>query len=158
MKPAVHGNGRLKLNGNTNTVTAGSKVPFPPLLGSQLDWYSLFRIIEGVAQGMYCLHEQGIVHLDLKPSNVLLDSDMNPKIVDFGISELLHDNKGDAHCSAAWEAREDGRMDELFDPELLGDESQLMEIKRCIEVALLCTQFDQADRPPMEEFFRCYMD
>jgi len=61
--------------------------------GSGLDWSSLFQIIEGVAQGMHCLHEQGIVHLDLKPSNVLLDSDMNPKIIDFGISEVLNDNE-----------------------------------------------------------------
>ena len=61
--------------------------------GFGLRWSSLFQIIEGVAQGMHCLHEQGIVHLDLKPGNVLLDSDMNPKIIDFGISEVLHDNK-----------------------------------------------------------------
>lgn len=26
-----------------------------------------------------------------------------------------------------------------------------MEFKRCVEVALLCTQFDRADRPPMED-------
>ena len=61
--------------------------------GFGLRWSSLFQIIEGVAQGMHCLHEQGIVHLDLKPGNVLLDSDMNPKIIDFGISEVLRDNK-----------------------------------------------------------------
>ena len=43
-------------------------------------------------------------------------------------------------------------MDELFDPALYyNDESQLMEIKRCVEVALLCTQRDRADRPPMED-------
>lgn len=69
--------------------------------GSRPDWYFLFRIIEGVAQGMHCLHEQGIVHLDLKPSNVLLDSDMNPKIIDFGISEVLHDNKSGIHYYTA---------------------------------------------------------
>ncbi|CAO2150066.1 unnamed protein product [Urochloa humidicola] len=57
-----------------------------------LDWSSLFRIIKGVAQGMHCLHEQGIVHMDIKPSNVLLDSHMNPKITDFGVSEVLNDN------------------------------------------------------------------
>jgi len=43
-------------------------------------------------------------------------------------------------------------MDELFDPALYNnDESQLIEIKRCVEVALLCTQCDRADRPPMED-------
>ncbi|KAF8665919.1 hypothetical protein HU200_054004 [Digitaria exilis] len=42
-------------------------------------------------------------------------------------------------------------MDELFDTELFGDESQLMEITRCLEIALLCTQFDPADRPHMED-------
>ena len=68
--------------------------------GFGLRWSSLFQIIEGVAQGMHCLHEQGIVHLDLKPSNVLLDSDMNPKIIDFGISQVLNDNKSDTHGSA----------------------------------------------------------
>ena len=47
-----------------------------------------------------------------------------------------------------------GRMDELFVPELLGDEPQLKEIKRCVEVALLCTQFDRADRPHMEDVLR----
>ena len=31
--------------------------------------------------------------MDMKPSNVLLDSDMNPKIIDFGISEVLNDNE-----------------------------------------------------------------
>ena len=60
--------------------------------GFGLRWSSLFQLIEGVAQGMHCLHEQGIVHLDLNPGNVLLDSDMNPKIIDFGISEVLRDN------------------------------------------------------------------
>jgi len=31
--------------------------------------------------------------MDMKPSNILLDSDMNPKIVDFGISQVLNDNQ-----------------------------------------------------------------
>ncbi|CAL4978880.1 unnamed protein product [Urochloa decumbens] len=67
---------------------------------TQLGWSSLFRIIKGVAQGMHCLHEQGIVHVDIKPSNVLLDSDMNPKIADFGVSEVLNDNQ--ITCVNGW--------------------------------------------------------
>ena len=42
-------------------------------------------------------------------------------------------------------------MDELFDLAPYDDVSQLMEIKRCVEVALLCTQCDRADWPPMED-------
>ena len=56
---------------------------------SQLDWSSVFCIIEGIAQGLHYLHEQRIVHLDVKPANILLDSDMNPKLTDFGIARTL---------------------------------------------------------------------
>ena len=59
---------------------------------SQLDWSSVFCIIEGIAQGLHYLHEQRIVHLDVKPANILLDFDMNPKLIDFDLAILLDDN------------------------------------------------------------------
>ncbi|CAN6214880.1 unnamed protein product, partial [Urochloa humidicola] len=45
----------------------------------------------------------------------------------------------------AWEAWEAGRLEEEFDPALF-DEYQLVEIKRCIVVGLLCAQMNRADR------------
>ncbi|CAL4903393.1 unnamed protein product [Urochloa decumbens] len=54
--------------------------------GPQLDWSTRFRIILGVAEGLVYLHGGHILHLDLKPGNIRLDSVMNPKIGDFGIS------------------------------------------------------------------------
>ena len=60
---------------------------------SQLAWCSIFRIIEGIAQGVQYLHEEHVVHMDVKPSNILLDSNMNPKITDFNISMVLHDGE-----------------------------------------------------------------
>ncbi|XXG54535.1 hypothetical protein AAC387_Pa03g2386 [Persea americana] len=56
-----------------------------------LNWAQRFHIIEGVASGQYYLHEkwqQVIVHLDIKASNILLDSEMNTRIGDFGLARL----------------------------------------------------------------------
>ncbi|CAO2142673.1 unnamed protein product [Urochloa humidicola] len=57
--------------------------------GSNINWSSRFRIIKGIANGIHYLHQQHVVHSDLKPSNILLDSDMDPKISDFGIARIL---------------------------------------------------------------------
>jgi L1 cell adhesion molecule like protein len=48
----------------------------------------------------------------------------------------------------AWDARQAGGMTQLLEPSLF-DTPQLKEIERCVEVGLLCTQFDPADRPDM---------
>ncbi|XP_066338526.1 uncharacterized protein [Miscanthus floridulus] len=59
-------------------------------LGNQpIDWPSLFRLIQGIAKGVHYLHEQRVVHLDLKPKTILLDHDMTPKINDFGTAREL---------------------------------------------------------------------
>ena len=48
--------------------------------------------IIGISIGMKYLHDNGIVHRNLKPSNVLLDENLYPKIADFGTSWLLDEN------------------------------------------------------------------
>ncbi|KAE9608878.1 hypothetical protein Lal_00020441 [Lupinus albus] len=58
---------------------------------SFLGWQKLHEITLGIAKGIEYLHQgcdQRIVHFDIKPQNVLLDSTFTPKICDFGLSKL----------------------------------------------------------------------
>uniref|UniRef100_A0A0D9X6S7 Protein kinase domain-containing protein n=1 Tax=Leersia perrieri TaxID=77586 RepID=A0A0D9X6S7_9ORYZ len=56
-----------------------------------LNWEKLYDILVGIAQGLDYLHRwcnHHLVHLDIKPQNILLDQDFRPKISDFGLAKL----------------------------------------------------------------------
>ncbi|RYR18620.1 hypothetical protein Ahy_B03g063240 isoform C [Arachis hypogaea] len=61
----------------------------------RLDWRKRSIICMGTARGLAFLHEElvpHIVHRDIKASNILLDTDFNPKIGDFGLAKLFPDD------------------------------------------------------------------
>ncbi|KAJ4778741.1 Concanavalin A-like lectin protein kinase family protein [Rhynchospora pubera] len=56
-----------------------------------LNWTQRFNIIKGVASSLLYLHEESeqvVVHRDVKASNVLLDSELNGRLGDFGLARL----------------------------------------------------------------------
>uniref|UniRef100_A0ACD6A3A6 Uncharacterized protein n=1 Tax=Avena sativa TaxID=4498 RepID=A0ACD6A3A6_AVESA len=54
-----------------------------------LEWKVRYQIINVICEGLVFLHEKRILHLDLKPANILIDHQMVPKIADFGLSRCL---------------------------------------------------------------------
>jgi diguanylate cyclase (GGDEF)-like protein len=47
------------------------------------------NIVIQVAEGLYFAHQKGIVHLDIKPSNIMLIGNNHIKIADFGIARMV---------------------------------------------------------------------
>ncbi|KAM3279941.1 hypothetical protein ACQJBY_046990 [Aegilops geniculata] len=57
------------------------------------EWRTCYKIIKGISEGLQFLHETHIIHLDLKPANILLDDSMVPKITDFRLSRCFDKNQ-----------------------------------------------------------------
>ncbi len=58
---------------------------------SHLDWSQMLEIMTGIAKGISYLHEQNIIHRDVKPGNILIasESPLVPKLTDFDLSKSL---------------------------------------------------------------------
>ena len=59
--------------------------------GAKIDVPRVMKICEQVAQALRCAADQGLVHGDVKPENILLDANGNAKLVDFGLAAMQKD-------------------------------------------------------------------
>jgi Nif-specific regulatory protein len=88
------------------------------------NWDALYDVILQIASGLHHIHHLGIVHLDLKPSNILVSDDGKAKIMDFGLaieSRQVFDRKirGTLHYMAPEVLKQD-RIDSRADLYALG--------------------------------------
>jgi serine/threonine-protein kinase len=82
------------------------------------------RLVAEIARAVDYLHQHGIVHCDLKPSNILLDGDQ-PLITDFGLSRVLG---GEAESASEYARRLEGTIPYMAPEQLRGEPGKPSDI------------------------------
>lgn len=72
-------------NGSIEHRIVANKEPLP--------WSLRFQWITQITKALVFLHENEVVHRDIKSANILLDKDLNPKISDFGCAVKMSDGR-----------------------------------------------------------------
>ncbi|MCC6427061.1 MAG: protein kinase [Phycisphaerales bacterium] len=61
-------------------------VPFKKGVSLRTRVQGAMRLVGMIASGVGHAHTSGVIHRDIKPSNILVDSDGNPRVLDFGLA------------------------------------------------------------------------
>ncbi|KAJ3730506.1 hypothetical protein C8R42DRAFT_650363 [Lentinula raphanica] len=112
-------------------------------MGSLPREWDLVRYMHEIAKGMEYLHSQGVLHGDLKASNILVDDDIHCVISDFGQSEMRSEayrisGTAPPHGTLRWQA-----------PEIFTGSSNLLTAEMDVYAfAVCCTEILSLGRMP----------
>ncbi|HXJ55280.1 MAG TPA: protein kinase [Verrucomicrobiae bacterium] len=76
----------MKLVEGANLAEASAGTPMPPRRAAKL--------LATVARAVHYAHQHGVLHRDIKPTNILLDPRGEPQLTDFGLARLVEKDSG----------------------------------------------------------------
>ncbi|KAI9198391.1 hypothetical protein LWI28_015020 [Acer negundo] len=115
-----------------------------------LDWTTRMKLAAGAAKGLEYLHDvadQQIIFRDFKASNILLDSEFNPKLSDFGLAKLGPTEGKDHVSTRAKPLIMDKEKFTLMADPLLEGRYPLKGLYQALAVAAMCIQEEAVMRP-----------
>ena len=62
------------------------------ILARNIPVFTLVSILVKICDAVNYAHQRGIIHRDLKPANIMIDSDFEPKVMDFGLGKKIEDS------------------------------------------------------------------
>ncbi|CAH8327993.1 unnamed protein product [Eruca vesicaria subsp. sativa] len=84
----------------------------------ELGWEIRLRVAVGIVKGLQYLHftcEQQILHHNLKPTNVMLDSEFEPRLADCGLAKIIPASHTSVSCYSAPESSQSNRYTDKSD-------------------------------------------
>ncbi|KAF3524357.1 hypothetical protein F2Q69_00051471 [Brassica cretica] len=128
--------------------------------GGALPWLTRVKILLGAAKGLDFLHKgkKPVIYRDFKPSNILLSSDYNSKLSDFGLatdgSEAEDSNftksvmGTEGYAAPEYISTDPNKLERIIDPSLEGRYS-LEGIRKAASLAYQCLSHNPKSRPTM---------
>lgn len=77
------------------------------------DWRQRLSWLRTIALSVHYAHQQWIAHGDIKPSNVMIDRNGQPCLLDFGIAQHMHWQEGSGGCTPGYASPEQLRGDPI---------------------------------------------
>ena len=88
----------------------------------RLDMPARLRLFAQICHAVHFAHQHAVIHRDLKPSNILVTSDGTPKVINFGIVELVQPEPHDDQATVSMKAILTGNGQLILSPEYASPE------------------------------------